>query len=256
MPDYLRGCVAVAACDPDPIACRRVFSVDFQYWLDRVVDQKFLRKQGDNLRPNYEWTPSSCIYYGSMPPRIHATAEDILGAPTRGPRRRRTQIKPAPPYRMFLAIEVSVHGAVAVYFEEPVTDGTLAEVLHYWVRGSWMTALNVAHLLGLRGEAAGSTLLAYSNIPRSPLMIEPDLDGPRHPRLSVYRDPCLPIYHQDVELVPDRFRNSRFPYDWLEDAATQQTAIARDELRNLASYLAEDLNPSEVQECWDRVHFR
>ncbi len=134
---FAQGAVGIAAVDPDPGICRRVFDQAFQGDLSLQQELKYLRRDGHGFDTQYLWTPSSFIVHGPI-------------SGSRG--------------RSYVAIEVTVHGTVGVYYREDTRSRTLDEFVAFNVHGAWAVGFDALRTLGLFGKAWGATLIDHRGI--------------------------------------------------------------------------------------------
>lgn len=217
---YLQGAVAISAIDPNPVAGRKVYAQNFQYGLHVLADHKALRKDGAQISRNYAWTPSSCTHYCTM---------------------QKGKV------RSFLTIEAYVQGAVSVYFREDITNGTLDEALVYWIPGAWETAYLATHLMGLRGQAYGASVIAYSGVAGLTKRAR------SHPVLW-FNDDCYPTFHGPFDLVPERYRAEMFPLNWVSRARFARTSEVRESYKSNFPDHVHDLSDADSEKLiWEVI---
>ena len=227
---YLQGAVAISAIDPNPVAGRKVYAQNFQYQLQILADQKPLRKEGASIESNYAWTPSSCIHYCTMKHRK---------------------------VRSFLAVEAYVQGAVSAYFCEDITNGTLDEALAYWIPHAWMAAYCATHLMGLRGQAYGASVIGYAGVVglkdrgRSNAYGDVTL----HPVL-LFHDDCYPTLHGPFDLVPERYRAEMFPFHWVYGASFDRADEVRKSYKSKFPDHVHELSEADLRELHEKIIFR
>jgi len=226
---YLQGAVAISAIDPNPVAGRKVYAQDFQYRLHRLADQKPIRKDGVGIKANYVWTPSSCIHYCTM-------------------QRRKV--------RSFLAIEAHVQGAVSAYFREDITNGTLDEALAYWIPYAWMAAYCATHLMGLRGQAYGASIIGYAGVGLEDWVRSKNIGKViLHPVLLSHDD-CYPTLHGPFDLVPERYRAEMFPFSWVIDASFDRRNEVRKSYKSRFPDHVHDLSDADLHKLHTEIIYR
>ena len=208
---------------PDPAVSQEVFDLDFQSRVSGLLNQKQLRFDGHGVHLQHVWTHSSWLGWTWMP----APETDPLPRPTNKT-------------RCFIAIEASVNGAVAVYFERPgepspyeshVASTRLGRLLNYWVRGAWEMAFSVAHMIGHRGSADGVTLVASSAVAPSLKKTRGDR-WPSNSMVQRYRDDCLAVYHDELLLIPETVQE--------EFALDSAFSAARKPMESVHAYFSVD----------------
>jgi hypothetical protein len=175
-PTWLQGAVGIATtARPDDIRAR-VFDPTFHSELARFMDfGQLFRRAGHALYERPEWTATAFT----------------LG----GPLRRGDQPE------AFIATRCDVRGMVGVYFRENVDDGTIDELLAWWVLSAWRLGLATQAFLGGAQDYFASVVLngrALKKAVRRPETIEVDRGPIRMSRVDSRREVLNQYAHEAV----------------------------------------------------------
>jgi hypothetical protein len=121
---FLQGSLGAAVTNPDhrPLALSR----SFEFRLSQFLQEKVLRRDGHEFSDNTSFEANAILISG---PIRHAGEPDAL-----------------------IAVRADASGTVGVYFQQAVTDGTVDELVAWWVLGAWTVATCALSLLNSAGR--------------------------------------------------------------------------------------------------------